>query len=81
MLDQMEALTAAMEGKEGSAALGGRNALAVGELQEVLGDRRQRRVALFYGAAHMPGIETSLVKDLGAKPGGEEWLTAWSMPE
>jgi len=36
---------------------------------------------VFYGGAHMPGIETSLVKDMKAKVSGEEWLAAWTMPK
>ena len=56
MFDQMESMSAAMEGKDGTAALSGRNDVAVKKLQDVLANRKQRRVAVFYGAAHMPGI-------------------------
>lgn len=79
-LDQTESMTALMEGEDGSAVLTGRNRVAVDKLKEVLADRRKRRVAVFYGGAHMPGIETALLQDFGAKPAGEEWLPAWSMP-
>jgi hypothetical protein len=79
--DQMESMTAAMEGPRGSAVLSGRNDVVVKKLKEVLANRRQRRVAVFFGGAHMPGIETSLVKDMGAKISGEEWLAAWTMPK
>lgn len=81
MFDQMESMSAAMEGKDGTAALSGRNAVAVKKLGEVLANRKQRRVALFYGAAHMPGIEAELIKSMKAKPAGEEWLAAWTMPK
>lgn len=77
---QMESLTAAMEGKDGSAILGGRNDVAARKIKEVLANKKQRRIAVFYGGAHMPGIETSLVKDMQAKASGEEWLAAWTMP-
>ena len=80
MLAQTESLTAAMEGENGSAILGGRNEVVGRKIKEVLADRKQRRIAVFYGCAHMPGIETSLVKDLKAKTSGEEWLAAWTMP-
>jgi hypothetical protein len=79
--DQMEAMTAAMEGSEGSVVLSGRNAVATKKIREVLASRKQRRIAVFYGGAHMPGIETSLVRDLKAKVSGEEWLAAWTMPK
>jgi hypothetical protein len=79
--DQMESMTALMEGKEGSAILGGRNEVVVKKIKEVLANKKQRRIAVFYGGAHMPGIESSLVKDMKAIASGEEWLPAWTMPK
>ncbi len=80
--DQMEAMTAAMEnGPQGSAVLGGRNGVVVEKLKEVLARKQQRRIAVFYGGAHMPGIEASLVKEMSARISGEEWLAAWTMPK
>jgi hypothetical protein len=78
--DQMESMTAAMEGPQGSAVLSGRNAVVVNKIKEVLAHKKQRRIAVFYGGAHMPGIEASLTKDMNAKASGEEWLAAWTMP-
>lgn len=77
--DQMETMTAAMEGPEGSAILGARNDVALKKLKEVLANRKMQRVAVFYGGAHMPGIEISLTRDLGATASGEQWLAAWTM--
>lgn len=79
--DQMEVMTAAMEGPQGSAILSGRNALVIGKAREVLTNQKQRRIAVFYGGAHMPGIETALLKEMNAKITGEEWLPAWTMPK
>lgn len=81
VFDQSESLTALMETNGGSVVLSGRNEVAVRKLQEVLADRRQRRVAVFYGSGHMPGIEATLVGELQAKVAGEEWLAAWTMPK
>jgi pheromone shutdown protein TraB len=81
MFDQMESVTAVLEGKDGSVILSGRNEVAVKKLKEVLASKKQRRVAVFYGAAHLPGIEATLTADLKAKPSGEEWLSAWTMPK
>jgi pheromone shutdown protein TraB len=81
MFDQTESLTAAMEGKDGSAALSGRNQVVVSKLATVLASRKQRHVAVFYGAAHMAGIESSLTNAMKAKTTGEEWLAAWTMPK
>jgi hypothetical protein len=79
--DQMESMTAAMEGKNGSVILGGRNAVVVKKIKEVLASRKQCHIAVFYGGAHMPGIESALISDLKAKASGEEWLAAWTMPK
>ena len=81
MLAQTEAMTAAMETTEASAILSGRNDVAGKKLKQVLADRKQRRIAVFYGCAHMPGIEASLVTNMKAKAAGEEWLAAWTMPK
>lgn len=81
MFDQMESVTAALEGKNGSVILSGRNEVATNKLKEVLANRKQRRVAVCYGAAHLPGIESTLLNDLKATASGEEWLSAWTMPK
>jgi hypothetical protein len=80
-LDQMESLTAAIEGKDGTVIVSGRNNVVVNKIKEVLAFKKQRRIAVFYGAAHMPGIESALIKDMKAKASGEEWLAAWTMPK
>ncbi len=79
--DQVESITAAMEGPKGSAVLSGRNDVVLKKVREVLADKKQRHIAVFYGGAHMPGIETRLIEELNAKVAGEEWLTAWEMPK
>ena len=81
MLAQTESLAATMEGENGSAILSGRNEVVGRKIKEVLANKKQRRIAVFYGCAHMPGIETSLVKDMKATAAGEEWLAAWTMPK
>jgi hypothetical protein len=77
--DQMESMTAAMEGKDGSVILSGRNAVVMSKIKEVLAFKAQRHIAVFYGGAHMPGIESSLISDMKAKASGEQWLAAWTM--
>jgi hypothetical protein len=81
MFDQTESLTQLMEGDKGSAVLSGRNDVVMKKIQEVLANRKQRRIAVFYGGGHMPGIETSLIEKLNARVTGEEWLPAWTMPK
>ncbi|HUQ10011.1 MAG TPA: hypothetical protein VM146_06815 [Steroidobacteraceae bacterium] len=77
--DQAEAVTAALEGNEKSAILSGRNDVVAKKIGEVLADRKQRHIAVFYGGAHMPGIEAALTQQMKAKASGEEWLAAWTM--
>jgi hypothetical protein len=36
------------------------------KIREVLANPKQRRIAVFFGAAHMPGIEASLVTGAAA---------------
>ncbi len=79
MFDGMEAMTAAMEGDSASAILGGRNDAAVKKVKEVLARKGQRHIAVFFGGAHMPGIEMTLKNESGATASGEEWLPAWTM--
>lgn len=81
MFDQMESVTAMLEGKDGSVILSGRNQVATNKLKEVLAGKKQRRVAVFYGAAHLPGIEATIIGDMKAKAAGEQWLAAWTMPK
>lgn len=79
MFDQAESMTAILEGPKGSAILSGRNDVVMKKIKEVLTDEKKKRIAVFYGAAHMPGIEGMLLKDFKAKAAGEEWLAAWTM--
>jgi hypothetical protein len=70
-----------MEGLQGTAIVSGRNEVVMKKMKEVLARKKQRRIAVFYGGAHMPGIEALLVNEMGARPTGEEWLAAWTMPQ
>lgn len=61
----------------GSILIGKRNAKAIEVLQRVLG-ARARKVAIFYGAAHLPDLHRRLIK-LGFAPGPVEWEVAWDL--
>lgn len=63
-----------------NAIIEGRNAVALKKLQEVLADPAKKRVAVFYGAGHMPTMEQDLKEQWKALPSGEAWLPAWTMP-
>ena len=55
-----------------------RNAAAMKVFQKELAKGR-KRIAIFYGAAHMPDFEKRLMVDFGLKPTKTEWVTAWNM--
>ncbi len=67
------------EQESGITILGDRNAVALKSLRESLA-RGTRSTGLFYGAAHMPGIERELVEELGFRRLSREWYTAWEIP-
>lgn len=46
-----------------------------------LAPKNKGSIAIFYGAAHMSGIEKDLVERLGYRRGGARWLRAWDMRE
>jgi hypothetical protein len=39
----------------------------------------KKRIAIFYGAAHMEDFETRLTSQFGLKRQNEQWLTAWDL--
>lgn len=60
-----------------SLLIGQRNAIAVQVARHELKQGR-RRLAVFYGAAHLPDLEKRLVV-LGFRRMAERWLTAWDL--
>jgi hypothetical protein len=79
LADSEELLNGKMFGED-NAIIHGRNEVALKKLDEVLADPAKKRVAVFYGAGHMPSMETDLTTRLKAVRGKEEWLPAWTMP-
>ncbi len=60
--------------------LGDRNEAALGVLREALQNPDNQRISVFYGAAHMPGIERGAIAEMGFSRTEEHWLAAWLMP-
>jgi hypothetical protein len=81
MFDQAERATASLEGDSGSAILKDRNEVAFRKLREITTAKPASRLCIFYGAAHMPGIEALIISELQGKPSGSTWLPAWTMPK
>jgi len=55
-----------------------RNKAALKVFQQQLA-KGKKKVAIFYGAAHMPDFEKRLKEEFGLKRQGEEWLQAWDL--
>lgn len=79
MFDQLERQSLGLDGPEGSAILTDRNDAALKVLREVRAAGQHRRVAIFYGAAHMPDLARKLVHIDGLNPLRTQWLTAWDL--
>lgn len=76
--DSMETLMAGLESGEGTVIVTERNKIAFGVLDQQL-KAGKGRLALFYGAAHLPSMEKMLI-ERGFKKTKSEWLKAWTLP-
>ena len=76
----MEVVTKAFGGEEGSAIITDRNKAAVGVLKNEIAKGR-RRIAIFYGAAHMEDFDRRLREQFGLQPRPRDavWLAAWGL--
>jgi len=77
MID-LEGMTNALEGPNGSALVSGRNGKAIEVLEKTLAQGK-RNVAIFYGAAHMPDFLARLSKQFDLRPEGTDWIEAWNL--
>ena len=83
MAEQFEDLESAMsviEGPDGSSLISDRNAKAFEVLAEQI-EAGQKKIAVFYGAGHMPDMEQRLEEDFGLTRGESRWLSAWVIAE
>lgn len=76
--DSMEMLMAGIEAGEGTVIITERNRIALQVMNEQL-KKGRKRLAIFYGAAHLPSMEKTL-QEQGFKPVKTEWLKAWTLP-
>ena len=75
---EMEGMTAALEGPKGSTLIGERNRRALEVLKKQLAASK-KKIAIFYGAGHMPDMEKRLRAGFALRPLNREWLQAWDM--
>jgi hypothetical protein len=74
----MDVLTAAFGGEEGSTLITDRNAAALDVLRRQIA-KGSRKIAIFYGAAHMDDFDRRLRDDFALQPGETVWLEAWDL--
>ncbi|GJM13444.1 MAG: hypothetical protein DHS20C12_18470 [Pseudohongiella sp.] len=60
--------------------LGDRNKAALRVLAQVLENPEFRQISIYYGAAHMPGIEREITASMGFRRSNIAWQTAWIAP-
>jgi DnaJ-domain-containing protein 1 len=65
-------------GGDGSAIITDRNEAALKVLAREI-KKGKKKIAIFYGAAHLPEMAKSLKKDFHMKPTGIDWVIAWDM--
>jgi len=74
----MEVLTAAFGGEEGSTLITDRNGAALEVLSEQIAEGKER-IAIFYGAAHMEDFDRRLREEFSMEPVEIEWVEAWDL--
>ena len=78
-LVDMELVTAGMDDENGeNTIIKGRNAKAFSILEEEL-DQGKEKVAVFYGAGHLPDMAARLESKFEMKPRKTTWLDAWDL--
>lgn len=77
-MTDLDASIVPVEGKKGSALLKDRNEKVLRILRSRL-EAGDRKVAIFYGAAHLPDMAKILETDFQLKKGEVRWIPAWDL--
>ena len=76
--EDLEGSLNAINGPDGSTLITERNKVALAGLRKQL-DAGHKKLAIFYGAAHMPDFQKRLRDDFGLTPSATTWLVAWDL--
>ena len=79
-MEDMEGMLTGLEGPDGSTIISERNKVAL----EVLGKQiaaGKQKIAIFYGAGHMPDFQKRLRDQFGLAPINTRWLVAWNLKD
>lgn len=71
---------AALAGRDGSTLIEGRNVRAIEVLTREIA-AGHRRIAIFYGAGHMPDFAERLERQFGLRWIASEWIPAWNLAD
>jgi hypothetical protein len=77
-LAESESMLVSFGGEEGSVLITDRNRAALKVLDEQL-KAGKKRLAVFYGAGHLPDMDRRLREEFGLEPVEITWLTAWDL--
>ena len=75
---EMDGSLAVIDGPNGSTLITERNKVALDVLKKQIAAGKQK-IAIFYGAGHMPDLQQRLRDDLGLVPISTRWLVAWDL--
>ncbi len=76
--EKMEVAMSALDGPEGSTLLAERNKIALKGLQKQL-DAGKQKIAIFYGAGHLPDMARRLETEFQLEPESTRWVRAWDL--
>lgn len=76
--EDLDGSLTAINGPDGSTLITERNKVALEGLRKQL-DAGHKKLAIFYGAAHMPDFQKRLCDDFGLTPSETTWLVAWDL--
>ena len=77
-LGDIEANAMGLRGLNGTVILTERNKTVITALKDALADKKKRKIAIFYGAAHMPDLSKQ-IETMGFKPIETKWNEAWDV--
>jgi hypothetical protein len=76
--EDLQGPISALEGPKGSTLISQRNKVALAVLRREIAAGK-RKIAIFYGAGHMPDLVRRLGDDFGLTPVRTRWLVAWDL--
>jgi hypothetical protein len=76
--EQLGGMLEVIDGPKGSTLISDRNKRALDVLRQQT-DGGKKKLAIFYGAGHMPDMEKRLHDDFGLRKVETRWLKAWDL--